>query len=98
MPPSNRLRRRPLRLCGDQLRGDGAGVAEAWTATRDLRRSMPRWRAASDDRVDGACAVASLRPRDPPERNGFARHDGRDVYPTFIEYVSIIQAIVWRWY
>ena len=83
-------------LLRHQLRRDRAGVAEALDhdASRSSR-SMSRCRAASSMQKTAPRAVASLRPSEPPSEIGLPVTTPGTVYPTCIEYVSMIQAIVW---
>ena len=65
------------------------------TTTRALDTSMFRSRAASQPTTNTPRPVASTRPRLPPSAIGLPVTTPVAVEPSFMEYVSIIQAMVW---
>ena len=65
------------------------------TATRAPSRFMPSRRAASRPVTNTPRPVALTRPSEPPRCSGLPVTTPVAVVPVFIEYVSIIQAMIW---
>ena len=79
----------------EQAGGGAADVAEALHHHARAATLMFRSRAASQPTTNTPRPVASTRPRLPPSAIGLPVTTPVAVEPSFMEYVSIIQAMVW---
>ena len=66
-----------------------------WMATRVSSTDIPRCFSVELVMYVTPRAVAAPRPFDPPTDRGFPVTTPGTEYPTFMEYVSMIQAMIW---